>query len=128
MPTATSSDGTRIAYDQLGLGPPLILVAGGRAHLYGHSSGACLALLATAQLGKEIKTLTMYEPPYHIEADAQQRWGSYIARLTDALGDGCNGDAMASSSPTLERRPTRSTRCESHHSGRIWKPWPQQQR
>jgi hypothetical protein len=31
MKTTTSADGTRIAYDQLGAGPPIILVAGALA-------------------------------------------------------------------------------------------------
>jgi pimeloyl-ACP methyl ester carboxylesterase len=73
----------------------LIEVAGGAAHLYGHSSGGCLALLAAAKLGGPITSLAMYEPPYHIDADGQRRWGTYITPLTDALSGGRRGDAIA---------------------------------
>ena len=46
----TTRDGTTIAFDVLGEGPPLILVAkaGGSAFLYGVSPGAALALEAAA--------------------------------------------------------------------------------
>lgn len=115
---ATSADGTRIAYDRLGEGPPVLLVSGilsdrsqlrplaeelahrftvlnydrrgrgqsgntmpyavdrevedlaalvaevgGRASLYGHSSGAGLALTAAAS-GAPIARLILHEPPY----------------------------------------------------------------
>jgi pimeloyl-ACP methyl ester carboxylesterase len=72
-----------------------IQAAGGAAHLYGHSSGACLALLAAAELGDRILSLAMYEPPYHTGPDGQRRWGTYINELTDALAGGRHGDAMA---------------------------------
>ena len=120
MPTVTSKDGTRIAFDRIGAGPALILVdgalcsrsfgpmpkiaphfapnftvftydrrgrggsgdtqpydaareiedlaaliaeAGGSASLLGISSGAALALEATAA-GLSVDKLVLYEPPY----------------------------------------------------------------
>jgi pimeloyl-ACP methyl ester carboxylesterase len=152
MNTITSSDGTKIAYDQQGDGPPLILVdgamnsrssgskpqlvnlltphfsvyiydrrgrgdsgdtqpyavereiediealiaaAGGSANLYGISSGACLALDASAQLGDRVMRLAMYEAPYNDDPEAQRAWGVYINNLTEALATNRRGDAVA---------------------------------
>lgn len=41
----------------------LIEIAGGSAHLYGHSAGAALALLTAAALGKRVSSTAAYEPP-----------------------------------------------------------------
>jgi pimeloyl-ACP methyl ester carboxylesterase len=120
METVTSRDGTTIAYDRLGDGPPVVLVcggstdrmanaglaaelagrhrvynydrrgrgdsgdtapyavereiediaavvdaAGGRAHLYGSSSGAGLAMHAAAA-GLPLGKLALWEPPYNV--------------------------------------------------------------
>src|SRR5438034_4345210 len=56
----------------------LIDKAGGSAFLYGHSSGACLALDATVKLGDKVKTLALYEPPYNDDPRAQKAWAEYI--------------------------------------------------
>jgi pimeloyl-ACP methyl ester carboxylesterase len=147
-----SSDGTKIAYDEQGQGPSLILVngalsthssganpgladllaphltvysydrrgrgqsgdtlpysvareiedlealiaaAGGTAFLYGHSSGASLALEAAVALGEKITGLAMYEAPYNDDPEAKRAWGEYIEQLTDALAAGRRGDAVA---------------------------------
>lgn len=42
----------------------MIDVAGGQANLYGHSSGAILALEAAMQLDKKVNKLVLYDPPY----------------------------------------------------------------
>jgi Alpha/beta hydrolase family len=123
METLTSSDGTQIAFDRLGDGPPVIVVggqlcdraltrptaeelakrftvfnydrrgrgdsgdtapyalerevedigaliaeAGRTASVYAHSSGAALALRATAA-GLPISKLVLHEPPYNPEGD-----------------------------------------------------------
>jgi len=148
----TSKDGTRIAYDKIGYGPAVILVAGamcsrsfwsgpelakllarsftvynydrrGRgdsgdtrpyavareiedietliddagepAYLYGHSSGAALALEAALRLGNKVKKLAMYEVPYNDDAVAQRAWKQYIKQLTEALAADRRGDAVA---------------------------------
>ena len=122
METLTSSDGTQIAFDRLGDGPPVIVVGGqlcdraltrptaeelakrftvfnydrrgrgdsgdtapyalerevedigaliaevrGKASVYGHSSGAALALHAAA--GLPMSKLVLHEPPYNPEGD-----------------------------------------------------------
>jgi pimeloyl-ACP methyl ester carboxylesterase len=124
METLESTDGTTIAYQRTGDGPPLVLVvgafcdrtstaaltpllapsfavyeydrrgrgssgaagayaverevedlaavvsaAGGHACVYGHSSGAVLALEAAAR-GVPISRLALYEPPYTAPADS----------------------------------------------------------
>ena len=115
-----SKDGTTIAFDQQGDGPALILVdgalstrssgskpelakllaqhymeAGGSAFVYGHSSGGCLALDATVELGQKVKKLAMYEAPYNDDPEAQEAWGEYIKNLTEALASDRRGDAVA---------------------------------
>src|SRR6266536_4143304 len=127
MDTVTSTDSTRIAFDRLGGGTPLILVggalcdrrstaalsealaadfavisydrrgrgdsgdtqpyavereiddlaaliaaAGGTAAVYGHSSGAGLALRAAAH-GLPITRLILHEPPFAPDNDAARR-------------------------------------------------------
>jgi pimeloyl-ACP methyl ester carboxylesterase len=69
--------------------------AGGTAYLFGHSSGACLALEAAVELGSKIGKLAMYDPPYNDDPAAQRAWGIYIEELTQALADGRRGDAVA---------------------------------
>ncbi|MGW5308705.1 alpha/beta fold hydrolase [Nocardia thailandica] len=139
MPTATSADGTTIAYDVSGTGPALLYItgatcfrsflpvaadakvfaraftvysydrrgrgasgdtgpyavarevddieamidaAGGRALLYGHSSGAALALEAAARMPDKVTGVVAYDASY--VHDATER-DSY-ARLAHAVG------------------------------------------
>lgn len=147
METVTSRDGTEIAFDRIGQGPPVILVsggsvdrmslaglaeqlskdltvlnydrrgrgpsgdtqpyaidreiedieavieaAGGEAGIFGSSSGAVLAMLATAA-GLPITKLAMWEPPYMPEgmptppADQVERYETMVA-------EGRRGDAV----------------------------------
>ncbi len=148
--TVTSRDGTTIAYDRVGHGPPVIIVvgalcsrslgpgvklaplladrftvftydrrgrgasgnvtpyaperevedlaalvavAGGRASVYGHSSGAVLALDA-AEHGVGIDELALYEPPFVLDASRPSLAGAWAAidafiaenRRDEALG------------------------------------------
>src|SRR5262249_12793113 len=74
----------------------LIGEAGGSATLYGHSSGACLALEAAVALGSaRVSKLAMYEAPYDDDPSARQGWTRYLADMTAALADGRPGDAAA---------------------------------
>jgi pimeloyl-ACP methyl ester carboxylesterase len=73
----------------------LIEVAGGTAALYGHSSGAALALDAALQLGDSVTRIAMYEPPYNDDPAARQAWRRYLEQLTEALAAGRHGDAVA---------------------------------
>jgi pimeloyl-ACP methyl ester carboxylesterase len=68
---------------------------GGTAYLYGHSSGASLALEAAAQLDGKVTKLALYEAPHHDDPADLQPWGDYIAGLTVALAAGRRGDAVA---------------------------------
>src|SRR5207302_3085775 len=73
----------------------LIDEAGGVASLYGHSSGAALALEATVKLGDKVKKLAMYEVPYNDESQARRAWSQYIQQLTELLAADRRGDAVA---------------------------------
>src|SRR6266566_2784629 len=73
----------------------LINEAGEPAYLYGHSSGASLAMEAALRLGKKVKKLAMYEAPYNDDAGAQRAWKQYIKQLTEALAADRRGDAVA---------------------------------
>jgi pimeloyl-ACP methyl ester carboxylesterase len=148
LPHVTSADGTSIAYDREGSGPPVILVtgglddgsenaplasvlagsftaynynrrgrgqsgdtqpyalereiediealideAGGRAHLYGVSSGGALVLEAAAA-GLSIDRLAVYEVPYRVGDDASRQWRGYVEKLRAVLAEGRRGDAV----------------------------------
>ena len=73
----------------------LLDAAGGSGFLYGHSSGAALAMEAAIQLGGKVKKLAMYEAPYNSEAAARQGWKDYRKALRDALAADRRGDAAA---------------------------------
>ncbi len=66
----------------------LILRAGGRALVFGHSSGAVLALRAAAY-GLDITKLGLYEPP-----PAGARAGDIEPELTEFISAGRRGDAV----------------------------------
>lgn len=150
MPHVTSRDGTRIAYEQSGVGEPVILVdgamgarslgfskplaallassfsvtvydrrgrgesgdtspyaverevedigalidaAGGRAALYGISSGAALALEAAVGLGERVSVIALYEPPYNDEDG--DVWRAYERDLGELLAADRRGEAVA---------------------------------
>jgi pimeloyl-ACP methyl ester carboxylesterase len=69
--------------------------AGGRAFLYGHSSGGPLAMRAAIRLGGKVSGLAMYEPPYNNDPAAQEPWSQYLTQLGEALAAGRRGDAVA---------------------------------
>lgn len=149
MDRVRSADGTDIAFDRLGEGPPVILVsgastsravhsslaelmaadftvfnydrrgrgdsgdtppyavereiddigammtvAGGSAGLFGNSSGAVLALRATAA-GLPVTRLALWEPPFMVDPDAPRRQGEYLSTLETLIGANRRGDAMA---------------------------------
>jgi pimeloyl-ACP methyl ester carboxylesterase len=145
----TSADGTRIAFERLGDGPPLIVIggatcdrarmrpiaerlardfavinydrrgrgdsgdtkpyaverevedvaalidhAGGTAPVYGHSSGAGLALHAGAH-GLPIDGLILHEPPYSPDREEERREArEYAKQLESILSEGRHGDAI----------------------------------
>jgi len=149
MAVATSADGTAIAFERVGEGPPVIVVdgalcdrsanrplaeqlaprftvinydrrgrgdsgdtapyavereiedlgaliaeAGGAASLYGHSSGAGLALHAAAH-GLPVSKLVLHEPPYGAGSDEEVREAKRFAEdLERLLADDRRGDAV----------------------------------
>ena len=73
----------------------LIAEAGGTASVYGHSSGAGLALHAAAH-GLPIKGLVLHEPPYVPDSEEERRTSrEYGESLRAILAEGRRGDAVA---------------------------------
>jgi pimeloyl-ACP methyl ester carboxylesterase len=149
MKTVTSADGTTIAFDRFGSGPPLIMVgaafnsrsgsteplavalqdrfpvlnydrrgrgdsgdtapysvereiedidaltasAGGSSAVFGHSSGATLALLAAAH-GSAISKLALYEPPFLVDQSRPPLAADFPERLIALVAAGRRGDAV----------------------------------
>jgi pimeloyl-ACP methyl ester carboxylesterase len=152
MPVAektTSADGTAIAYDRIGDGPPLIIVggawntrqsgaelaerlapsfsvytydrrgrgdsgdtppyavereiedleavieaAGGSAAVFGHSSGAALALETTGR-SVSVSRLAMYEPPYIVDDSRPPLAADYIEHLEELVAAGKRREVVA---------------------------------
>ena len=72
----------------------LIDHAGGSAMVYGHSSGAVLALDAV-ESGLPITKLAVYEAPLVVDARRPGTGPDYLARLDGLLAEGKRGDAVA---------------------------------
>jgi pimeloyl-ACP methyl ester carboxylesterase len=72
----------------------LIDELGGNASLYGHSSGAILALLAAEKLGKKVSSLALYEVPYNDDPEALKISEMYRKKLQQLLGDDERGGAV----------------------------------
>ncbi len=160
MDKVTSSDGTPIAFDRLGDGPPVIVVcgamcdralmrptaeelakhftvfnydrrgrgdsgdtapyavereiedlgaliaeAGGTASVYGHSSGAGLALHAAAH-GLPISRLVLHEPPYARDIEEERRGAQEFAEtLQPILAQGRRRDAATLAATTIMGMP-----------------------
>jgi pimeloyl-ACP methyl ester carboxylesterase len=72
----------------------LIAEAGGTASVYGHSSGAGLALHAAAH-GLPISKLVLHEPPYVPDGEEERRTSrEYAEKLKTILAEGRRGDAV----------------------------------
>ena len=72
----------------------LLDAAGGSAFVFGTSSGACLALEAAIRLGKKVRKLAMYEPPYQSGNGAVAAWKDYRKQLNEFLATGRPGEAV----------------------------------
>lgn len=70
----------------------LIQVAGGAASLFGASSGAALALEATAS-GLPVRRLAMYEPPFVSEGAGRDE-PDHVSALRERLAEGQRGAAV----------------------------------
>lgn len=103
-------DFTVLAYDRRGRGdsadtPPyapareiedlaaVIATAGGPAGVFGHSSGAGLAVLAAAG-GAAISRLALYEPPYMVAKEDPLPPADVAARITKLASSGRRGEAV----------------------------------
>jgi pimeloyl-ACP methyl ester carboxylesterase len=101
---------TVFAYDRRGRGgsgdtPPyapareiedlaaVIAAAGGPACVFGHSSGAGLAVLAAAD-GVAISRLAVYEAPYMVDQGDPLPPADLAARITELSGSGRRGEAV----------------------------------
>src|SRR5437879_146727 len=73
----------------------LIDAVGGPVCLYGHSSGAALAISAAVKLRQQVTKLAVYEAPYSLDSHARKAAKEYYAALKKALSSGHNGDAVA---------------------------------
>ena len=73
----------------------LIDDAGGSASVYGISSGACLVLEAAFELGKKIRKIALYEPPYNSDKATAPAWKEYRQQLKQLLAADRRGDAVA---------------------------------
>jgi pimeloyl-ACP methyl ester carboxylesterase len=73
----------------------LIDGVGGPVFLYGHSSGAALAIAAAVKLRKQVAKLAIYEAPYALDGNARKAAIEYYTALKEALSAGHDGDAVA---------------------------------
>jgi pimeloyl-ACP methyl ester carboxylesterase len=72
----------------------LITEAGGSAFVFGHSSGAVLALEAAQRLSTRIPKLAVYEPPFIIDESRPPFPKNYVQHLTKLIAAGQRGDAV----------------------------------
>ncbi len=72
----------------------LIDEAGGSAFVFGHSSGAVLALEAACLLPDRIRKLALYEPPFIIDDSRPPLPEDFAAHLEGLVAAGRRGDAV----------------------------------
>jgi pimeloyl-ACP methyl ester carboxylesterase len=66
----------------------LITEAGGSAFVFGHSSGAVLALEAARQLKSKVEKLAIYEPPFIIDDSRPSIPRDYVSHLNELIAAG----------------------------------------
>ncbi|WP_135547979.1 alpha/beta fold hydrolase [Paenibacillus cymbidii] len=72
----------------------MIDAAGGKANLYGHSSGAVLALEAAMRLGDKVNKVVMYDPSYVHDEEEIASYGRLSEQVQQKLDEGNNKAAM----------------------------------
>jgi len=73
----------------------MIAEAGGSAFVFGHSSGAVLALKAARRPKSSIKKLAVYEPPILVDNSRPRPPEDYYTRLTELVSAGHQSEAVA---------------------------------
>jgi pimeloyl-ACP methyl ester carboxylesterase len=72
----------------------LIDEAGGMAFVYGHSSGAVLALEAARLLPNKITKLALYEPPFILDDSRPPVPQDYVPHLNQLIAEGRRSEAV----------------------------------
>ena len=72
----------------------LIVEVGGSASLFGTSSGAVLALEAAQRLGKRVKRLALFEPPFLVDDSRPPIPKDFPATVARLVADGRRSDAV----------------------------------
>src|SRR5438046_1626305 len=72
----------------------LITEAGGSAFVFGHSSGAVLALEAARRLATKITKLAVYEPPFIVDDSRPPLPEDYVTQLTELVSSGRRSEAV----------------------------------
>jgi pimeloyl-ACP methyl ester carboxylesterase len=72
----------------------LLGAAGGTAMIYGISSGAVLAIRATAALPGRVSRLALYEAPLLVDGSRKAPPADYRERIDAMIADGRNGDLV----------------------------------
>ena len=72
----------------------MIDAAGGTAYLYGHSSGAVLALEAALRLGSKVLKVIMYDAPYVHDEKEKAEYKQLSQKIHKLLDNGKNAEAM----------------------------------
>jgi pimeloyl-ACP methyl ester carboxylesterase len=67
---------------------------GGRAYLFGWSSGAVLALEAASRLPGRIRKLALYEPPFILDGSRPPVPADYVPHLNELIGAGKRAEAV----------------------------------
>jgi pimeloyl-ACP methyl ester carboxylesterase len=111
LATRLASRFTVIAYDRRGRGDSgdtapyaperevedleaLIRAVGGSAFVFGHSSGAALALMATRTPRDSVSKLALYEPPFIVDDSRAPLPDDYVSQLDELVAAGRPGDAV----------------------------------
>jgi pimeloyl-ACP methyl ester carboxylesterase len=76
----------------------LIDEAGGSAFVFGHSSGAVLALEATGKLPTRIKKQALYEPPFIVDDSRPPVPEDFATHVAELVSAGAAGATRSSSS------------------------------
>jgi pimeloyl-ACP methyl ester carboxylesterase len=72
----------------------LITEADRSVFVFGHSSGAVLALEAASKLPTKIKKLALYEPPFVVDSSRTPIPEDYVTQLTELVAAGRRSDAV----------------------------------